>query len=160
MVPGPNGPLHDDTAREPVVSSTPPGPVVLYDGVCGLCNRYVRFVLERDRRRQFRFASLQGAFGARALARHGMHLDGDPTSIVLLESPGSLHERAFVRSDAVLSIMMGLGGPWRLAAGLRVIPRFLRDGIYDLVARGRYRIFGRLDSCSLPPRPDAARFLG
>jgi predicted DCC family thiol-disulfide oxidoreductase YuxK len=119
-----------------------------------------RFVLARDRRRQFRFASLQGAFGARALARHGMQLDGDPTSIVLLESPESPHERAYVRSDAVLGIMSGLGGPWRLAAaGLRVIPRFLRDDVYDLVARVRYRIFGRLESCPLPPRSDASRFL-
>lgn len=151
--------MRDDTAGSPAVSSTPSGPVVLYDGVCGLCNRYVRFVLERDRRRQFRFASLQGAFGARALARHGLHLDGDPASIVLLESPGSPHERAYLRSDAVLSILVGLGGPWRLAAGLRAVPRFLRDRVYDLVARVRYRIFGRLDSCPLPPRSDAARFL-
>lgn len=135
------------------------GPVLMYDGVCGLCNRYVRFVLARDRRRRFRFAPLQGLFGTRALARHGMQPTGDPNTIVLLESVGSPIERARVRSDAVLAILTGLGGPWRLAAVLRLIPAFLRDAVYDLVARFRYRIFGRFDACPLLPSSSRDRFL-
>ncbi len=146
----------------PVVPRAPvanPGPVLMYDGVCGLCNRYVQFVLGRDRRRRFRFAPLQGLFATQALARHGLHPIGDPNTIVLLESPGSAFEQVHVRSDAVLAIMTGLGGPWRLVVVLRVIPRFLRDAVYDVVARFRYRFFGRFDACPVPSPSSRDRFL-
>ena len=139
--------------------STDEGPVVLYDGVCGLCNRYVQFVLRRDRRGLFRFAALQSAFGTAALARHGMPLSPDPSSIVLLEAPGSRVERARVRSDAVLAVLTGLGGVWRLAALFRIVPRVVRDAVYDRVARVRYRLFGRLDACPLPTPAQRRLFL-
>ncbi|MES1205676.1 MAG: DCC1-like thiol-disulfide oxidoreductase family protein [Pseudomonadota bacterium] len=135
------------------------GPVVLYDGVCGLCNRTVAFVLRRDRRHQFRFATLQGTFGAAALARHGLRTDGDPASIVLLESPGTPSERARVRSDAVLAIVAALGGPWRLVSLLRILPRVLRDAAYELVARIRYRVFGRFDTCPVPSPTNQSQFI-
>lgn len=135
------------------------GPVVLYDGVCGLCNRYVQFVLRRDRQNRFRFAPLQGAFGSAALARHGLALGSDPSFMVLLEAPGSADERARVRSDAVLAVMSGLGGAWRASAVLRIVPRVVRDAIYDLVARVRYRIFGRLDACPIPSPAQKRLFL-
>jgi predicted DCC family thiol-disulfide oxidoreductase YuxK len=140
-------------------TTKPPGPVVLYDGVCGLCDRYVQFILRRDRRGHFWFAPLQGRFAAQSLERHGITPGPDPESIVLLESVGTPSERARVRSDAVLAILTGLGGPWRLAGLLRVIPRRLRDAVYNLVARFRTRIFGRLESCSVPPPSAATRFL-
>jgi predicted DCC family thiol-disulfide oxidoreductase YuxK len=133
--------------------------VVLYDGVCGLCNRYVQFVLARDRRGRFQFAPLQGPFAARALARHGLVAPDVPDSIVLLEAAGTPAERARLRSDAVLRIVAQLGGAWRLATVLRVIPGFLRDAVYAVVARIRYRIFGRLDSCAVPPPSARGRFL-
>jgi predicted DCC family thiol-disulfide oxidoreductase YuxK len=136
-----------------------PGPVVLYDGVCGLCNRYVQFLLRRDRGRVFRFAALQGAFGQDALTRHGIEVTGDPQSIVLLESPGTPNERLRVRSDAVLASVARLGGPWRCVGALRLIPRFLRDGVYDFVARVRYRLFGRFDVCAVPPGGFEQRFI-
>ena len=133
--------------------------VILYDGVCGLCNRYVQFVLDRDRSGQFRFAPLQGPFAARALARHGLPPRDVPDSMVLLDAPGTASERARVRSDAVLSIVSRLGGAWRLAVLLRVVPWFIRDALYAMVARVRYRLFGRLDHCALPPADARDRFL-
>lgn len=132
---------------------------MLYDGVCGLCNGYVQFVLRRDRRGHFRFAPLQGVFGVRALARHNLQLVGDPDTLVLLESPGTAAERARIRSDAVLAILTALGGVWRLAVVFRVIPRSWRDAAYDLVARLRYRVFGRLDACPVPSPSTRDRFL-
>jgi len=132
---------------------------VLYDGVCGLCNGYVAFILRRDRRRRFRFAALQGAFGQQALARHGMRVEGEPSSIVLLEAPQTPSERARVRSDAVLAVLADLGGAWVLVSLLRVVPRALRDVVYTFVARIRYRIFGRLAACPLPSPADRDRFM-
>ena len=145
--------------REDVATGVGEGPVVLYDGVCGLCNRYVQFVLRRDRRGHFRFAPLQGAFGMAALARHGLAVGSDPSSIVLLEAPGTAHERARVRSDAVLAVMSGLGGVWPWSAVLRIVPRVVRDAVYDLVARVRYRIFGRLEACPVPSPAERRLFL-
>jgi len=133
--------------------------VILYDGVCGLCNRYVQFVLARDHQHRFQFAPLQGPFAARALARHGLVTPAAPDSIVLLEAVGTAAERARLRSDAVLRIVAQLGGAWRLVTALRVIPAVVRDAVYSVVARIRYRVFGRLDSCALPPPNARGRFL-
>jgi predicted DCC family thiol-disulfide oxidoreductase YuxK len=119
--------------------------VLFYDGVCGLCDRIVRFVLRHDRRRCFRFAPLQGDFARATLARHGR--DARQLDSVCLLIDGRLLEK----SDAVLAILGALGGVWRLAAlPLRLLPRRLRDGGYDWVARHRYRWFGRFDECPLP----------
>ena len=156
----PSGPATADRAR--IAAETKPtnhGPVILYDGVCGLCSHFVQFVLRRDRAGRFRLAPLQGPFAADALARHGLRAPDAPDSIVLLDAPGTAAERARVRSDAVLSVLAGLGGGWRLAALLRVIPWFLRDAVYALVARIRYRLFGRFDRCALPPPNSKHRFL-
>lgn len=136
-------------------------PVVLYDGVCGLCDRFVQFVLRHDARGYFRFAPLQGAFATAALARHGVAPgSGALRSMVLLEAPATPQERVRLRSDAVLAILTRLGGAWRMTVILRVVPRPLRDAIYDLVARVRYRVFGKHDACALPPASaPAGRFL-
>lgn len=143
-------------------------PVVLYDGLCGLCDRYVQFVLKHDKRRAFRFAPLQGPFATQALLRQRAR-SGDarplvsadaPNTVVLLESPGTPRERVRVRSDAVLAVLAGLGGAWRLVALLRLIPRPIRDAVYRLIARVRHRIFGTLDACAVPPASaGAGRFL-
>jgi predicted DCC family thiol-disulfide oxidoreductase YuxK len=148
-------------ASTPVSVAAAEGPVILYDGLCGLCDRYVQFVLRYDQRRRFRFAPLQGAFAARALARHGMLPSGPSLdSVVLVEEAGLPTERLRVRSDAVLAIVEELGGAWRLTTFLRVIPRPLRDAVYRLIARMRHRLFGRLDACAVPADPAAAgRFL-
>jgi predicted DCC family thiol-disulfide oxidoreductase YuxK len=135
------------------------GPVLLYDGVCGLCNRAVRFVLRRDRRRMFRFAALQSAFAAALLARHQRDPEELSTVVVVLR-PGASDEQLLTRSDAALFIAHQLGGFWKLFAGFgRVLPRAFRDAVYNLVARWRYRLFGKYDVCPLPRPEDRARFI-
>jgi predicted DCC family thiol-disulfide oxidoreductase YuxK len=134
-------------------------PILLYDGVCGLCNRFVQFILRRDRNAIFRFASLQSPFAARILARHGVNPTALDTVYVVLnyELP---NESLLSRSDAALFVIQLVGGLWRPAASLlRLLPRFLRDPAYNLVARHRYRIFGRSQVCTLPRDADHSRFL-
>ena len=134
-------------------------PILLYDGVCGLCNRFVQFILRRDRTAIFRFASLQSAPAARILARHAANpADLDTVYVVLdHELP---NERLLSRSDAVIFILKQLGGRWRFVTlPFQVLPRFLRDAYYNVVARHRYRIFGRSDVCTLLRDQDHSRFL-
>ena len=126
-------------------------PVIYFDGYCGLCNGFVDFVLARDRARRFRFAPLQGTT---ARARFGDPGDVDPTTI-LLEEEGTVFER----STAALRIITALGGFWRLAGLLRLVPRFIRDAVYDWIARNRYGWFGKRDSCRLPSPEERAVFL-
>jgi predicted DCC family thiol-disulfide oxidoreductase YuxK len=126
-------------------------PVIYFDGYCGLCNGFVDFVLARDRSRRFRFAPLQGTT---ARARFGDPGDVDPTTI-LLEEEGTV----FQRSTAALRIITALGGIWRLAGLLRLVPRFIRDAVYDWIARNRYGWFGKRDSCRLPSPEERAVFL-
>jgi predicted DCC family thiol-disulfide oxidoreductase YuxK len=148
-------------ATGPSAPLAPPqgGAILLYDGVCGLCNRLVRFLLARDRRGRLRFAPLQSGFSARALARHGRDATRLDT-VYLITQPGTAGERVLSRSRAVLAALEELGGAWRLAGTLlRVVPGPLRDALYGLVAKIRYRVFGRSDRCVLPPPEDRARFL-
>jgi predicted DCC family thiol-disulfide oxidoreductase YuxK len=138
-----------------------PNPIVLYDGVCGLCNRLVRFIIRRDSNAIFRFASLQGAFASRILASH--HLNpGDLDTVYVVVAQNSEHpgELIFSRSDAALFVFKQLGGLYKPAAFLlQMLPRFLRDSAYNMVARRRYRIFGRFEACPLPGAQDRGRFL-
>ena len=139
-------------------SVTADAPVILYDGVCGLCNRLNRFVLARDRIGRFRFASLQSAIAAEMLGRHGRDPRDLDTLYVIL-APGRPDEHLLRKSDAVLRILGELGGVWRMSGVLRLVPRAIRDAGYDLVARTRYRLFGRFDACPLPDPRHRARFL-
>jgi predicted DCC family thiol-disulfide oxidoreductase YuxK len=133
-------------------------PIVLYDGVCGLCDRLNRFLLARDRAGRFRFAALQGAVAGEILARHGRDPRDLDTLYVVL-GHGRPDERLLRKSDAALWILGQLGGAWRAVGALRVVPRGVRDLGYDLVARTRYRLFGRYDTCPLPDPRHRARFL-
>ena len=126
--------------------------LIYYDGLCGLCDRFVRFVVARDRRGRFRFAPLQGST---ARARLPSLLEPESSRTVILEDDG----RFRVRSDAALAVLAGLGGAWRAAALLRVVPRPLRDAVYDFVARHRLRWFGRREECRLPGPEERERFL-
>ena len=128
-------------------------PTILFDGVCNLCNRSVRFVLARDPGEHFAFAPLQSAKGRELLKRVGLAEDAR-TSIVLVEG-----ERSFEKSDAVLRILAGLSGPWPALALLRVVPRRLRDAVYDWIAANRYRWFGQRADCPLPTPDQRRRFL-
>ena len=126
--------------------------IVYYDGLCGLCDRFVQFVLRRDRVARYRFAPLQGST---ARERVPATLDPRSSQTVILEEEG----RFRVRSDAALAILSGLGGAWRLAGLLRVIPRPVRDAGYDVVARNRNRWFGRRAECRVPQPDQRDRFL-
>src|SRR4051794_10167262 len=125
-------------------------PVMLYDGVCGFCNKSVKLILDRDRRGTMRFAALQSDFGKAVIERHPELRGVD--SVVVLEraaEPGA--ERIFVRSTAAMKLAAYLGGFWKLFLAARAIPTPLRDYLYDPFARNRYRLFGKYDTCLLPP---------
>jgi predicted DCC family thiol-disulfide oxidoreductase YuxK len=141
------------------MASDPANPILLYDGVCGLCNRFVQFVLKRDAEDRFRFASLQSDLAATILQRH--HRDPhDLDTLYLVTNYQEPDERLTARSDAVLAVLRQLGGFWRTAAfALQLLPRWLRDWKYSLVARTRYRLFGKYDACPLPREKDRHRFL-
>lgn len=126
--------------------------IIYFDGVCGLCDRFVQFVIRHDRAGRYRFAPLQGST---ARERVPSTLDPEASQTVIFEAGG----RFRLRSDAALAILVGLGGAWRLAGLLRVVPRPLRDAGYDLVARHRSRWFGRRAECRVPQPAERDRFL-
>ncbi len=124
-------------------------PIVLYDGVCGLCNRAVQFLLKRDRHDRLRFASLQSEFAAQLLQRHGFdNKDLDTVYVVL--NQGEAGEALLAKGDAFLVFARELGGLWNVARLGRIIPRSIRNWLYDSVARHRYQVFGKYDACMLP----------
>ena len=130
-----------------------PDGLILSDGVCVFCSRWVRFVLDRDRDRRFRFLPIQSTRGRALAVRHGIDPDAPRTNAVVLDG------RVWFKSDAALKVLAVLPG-FRPAAALRLAPRGLRDAVYDLIARNRYRLFGRADTCMVPTAEDRARFLG
>jgi len=133
-------------------------PIVLYDGVCGLCNRLVQFLLKHDYNDSFRFASLQGELAKTLLTRHGKD-PGDLDTVYVVKSYGLSDEALLARSDAILFMLVKLGGIWKLAIVGRVLPRTLRDLVYKFVARNRYRVFGKHESCLLPDPKHRGKFL-
>ena len=126
---------------------------ILFDGVCNLCNGFVQFVIARDPGARFRFAALQSAAAASLLREAGVTAPL-PDSIVLLEGA-----RLHFRSDAALRILRGLRFPWSLAFGFVILPRFIRDRVYDIIAAHRYRWFGRRESCMVPTADLKRRFI-
>lgn len=132
-------------------------PVLLYDGVCGFCNKSVQLILDHDRRGEMRFAALQSEYGRTVIARHPFLEKVD--SVVLLERPEGSEERVFVRSTAALRVAAYLGGPWKLFLVFYLLPAPVRDFFYDLLAKYRYKFFGKHDACLLPPAKVRARFL-
>lgn len=129
------------------------GPVVLFDGTCNLCHGTVRWIVKRDRRGLFRFASLQSSTAESLLRAAGRGPDR-PNSVVLLDERG-LH----TESDAILGILARLDPPWRWLVIGRLIPKFVRDRLYRFVARHRYRWFGQREECPVPSPELRARFL-
>jgi len=138
-------------------------PILLYDGVCGLCNRFVQFILRRDRKAVFRCASLQSSLAANILAGHGERsTDLDTVYVVVNFDPTEGFSQGLLlgRSDAALFALAQLGGFWSVSAGvIRLLPRFLRDWGYGVIASNRYRIFGRYETCPVPTPATRARFL-
>ncbi|BBY38409.1 hypothetical protein MMAN_25430 [Mycobacterium mantenii] len=132
-------------------------PVLLYDGVCGVCNRSVRTILRVDPTGPLRFAALESVFAKAIIERHPDI--GGVDSVVFVDDPGRPSERVAVRSDAVLRVADYLGGAWRLLTVARAIPAPLRDWLYDRFAAVRYRVGGKYDSCPLPAPEVRARFV-
>lgn len=131
-----------------------PEKIVLYDGVCNLCDGVIRFILPRDRRGNLRFASLQGEFARQVLTRHGIAVSEIPESLILVENG-----RVFLYSDGALRIARNLDWPWKALAVFLAVPRPLRDGVYRWIARNRYRWFGKQESCLMPSPEWKSRFL-
>jgi len=134
-------------------------PIILYDGVCGLCNRLVQFLLRHDKHGRLRFASLQSEFAGKILQRHGLS-STDLDTFHFVENYDHADERVFDRSDAVLRTGRELGGLWAVLAGVAsILPRALLDPLYRLIARNRYRMFGKFETCMLPDPSQRNRFL-
>lgn len=128
-------------------------PVVVFDGDCVLCSANARFILRHDRPGHFRLATMQGAAGAALMERFGLD-PLDPETFIVVEG-----ERVRRNSDAALAIAEGLGWPWKVLGALRIVPRRWRDAVYLLVARNRYRWFGRREDCFIPTPEQAERVL-
>lgn len=140
------------------MSNTESNPIVLYDGVCGLCNHLVQFLLKRDTHDRFRFASLQSEFANNLLRRHGAD-PHDLDTVYVVKDYGEPDQSLLARSDAVLYMLAQLGGVWKLAGVGRVLPKAFRDAVYKIVARNRYRVFGKHESCMLPEPKHRQKFL-
>lgn len=143
----------EGSPAQPVNRNATGTSVILFDGVCNLCNRWVLFVIDHDPRRRFSFASLQSDFGQTLLRGYHAPVSG-VRSLVLLEDG-----RCYVRSSAVLRIARHLSGPWRLLYAFTWVPRQVRDAVYDWIARNRYDWVGRTDHCLVPSPELAERFL-
>lgn len=130
-------------------------PIVYFDGECNLCNGSVQFIIRRDPRKRFLFAALQSAAGAKAkdeMTHHGK--DKVPDSVVLYYKG-----RYLVKSTAALTIAKLLGGAWPVLYAGIILPRFIRDGIYEFISRNRYKWFGKRNECMIPTPELRERFL-
>ncbi len=132
--------------------------LVLYDGVCAMCNGIVTFLLARDPDDRFRFLALQSELGRQVVRARG----GDPdevSTMYVITSPGRAGEKVLVRGRAGIRAMTSAGGAWRLLHALRILPTFILDAGYRFIANRRYRIAGRLDACPVPPAEHRHKFL-
>lgn len=129
--------------------------IILFDGVCNLCNGSVQFVIKRDKKDRFRYAALQSEVGQQLVQER--HIDTKEVDSIILIEPGVAY---FTKSDAALEIAKDLGGVWRLMALFHWVPRSIRNFVYDFVARNRYKWFGKKEACMVPTPELQAKFLG
>lgn len=127
--------------------------LLLIDGHCNLCHSITKFVVKRDRARRFRFASLQSKAGQYLLAEGGLPLDNLDTFVMVQDG------RFYTKSEAALRVCREFGGLWPLLYGSIVVPKFIRNAVYDLIANHRYRWFGRTEACLLPTAELRSRFI-
>ncbi len=130
-----------------------PNHIILFDGLCNLCNGSVQFIINRDSKKYFRFASLQSAFGKNQLYTFGLS-SNEFYSIILIKDGTYLE-----KSNAALEIAKNLQGLWPVFYIFKIVPRFLRDWMYDIIAKNRYSWFGKKDSCMIPTPELKSRFL-
>jgi predicted DCC family thiol-disulfide oxidoreductase YuxK len=127
--------------------------VILFDGVCNLCNWWVRFILKYDKNKVFKFASLQSKYGTELLAHY--NLPSTPLETVLLYDGKDIYSH----SDAIIKINSKLSGIYKAGTIFKYLPRFIRDFFYRIIARSRYRLFGKRDQCMVPDETMKSRFL-
>lgn len=127
--------------------------IVLFDGVCNLCNSSVQFIIKRDKKKKFLFAPLQGKKGQEIFLKHSLPA-GELNSFILAEG-----DNIYIKSTGALRMLKKLGGPWSLLYAFIIVPPFIRDGIYSWVAKNRYKWFGKKDSCMIPTPDLKERFL-
>jgi predicted DCC family thiol-disulfide oxidoreductase YuxK len=127
--------------------------VIFFDGVCNLCNGMVQFVIERDQKQCFKFASLQSEYAKATLP--AQYLDLSMQGTFILMEGGTI----YTRSTAALHVAKKLGGVWSLLYGFIIVPKFIRDGLYNYVGKNRYKWFGKQESCWLPTPELRSRFL-
>ncbi len=137
--------LHMDNAK--------PKYVILFDGVCNFCNSSVQFVIKRDTKQQFRFASLQSQYGQQILAQHQLP-QNEFNSFIFIEN-GEI----YTKSTAALRVAKQLSGLWPMLFGFIIIPSFIRDAVYNFIAQNRYRWFGKREACMLPSPQQRQLFL-
>lgn len=128
-------------------------PVILFDGVCNLCNSSIQFVIRNDRAARFRFAALQSPFGEQQLRKYKFNTEQFLSVILVVDG------KAYDRSRAALEIARRLSGLWPLMYGFIIVPPFIRNFFYDWISRNRYRWFGRKDECMIPTPELKARFI-
>lgn len=134
-------------------SGTLTHPLLLFDGVCNLCNSSVQFIIKRDPKGTFRFAALQSALGQKELQHYQLKADSLESIVLILDG------KVWQRSNAALEIARRLSGLWPALYIFKIIPHFIRDWMYDLIANNRYRWFGRQDQCMIPTPELKSRFL-
>lgn len=127
--------------------------IILFDGVCNLCNNSVTFVIKRDKKDRFRFAALQEAAGQELIQKFGIN-PAVTDSIILIENG-----KAYIKSTAALRVARHLGGLYPLSYAFMIIPKFIRNWVYDYVARNRYKWYGKKDSCMIPTPELKSKFL-
>jgi len=136
------------------MSSPPPSErIILFDGFCRLCSAWANFIIAYDNHRVYRLCSVQSEAGARLLRQFGYPTDTFETMLVVEQG------RCYAKSEAFFRVMSGLGWPWRSLGVLRLVPRPLRDWLYDRIALNRYRLFGQYNYCRLPTPDHAERFV-
>lgn len=129
-------------------------PLIVFDGVCVLCSGFVRMVVKLDRKNRFRFATAQSPFGEALFRKYGLRTDSYETNLVLIDGA------AFMRLESLVAVMTELGWPWRAARVLLLLPRPLRNWLYNRIARNRYALFGEKDSCEIPSGELRGRLIG
>jgi len=129
-------------------------PLIVFDGVCVFCSGFVQLILKLDREKRFRFATAQSPLGEALFRQHGLPTDDYDSNLAIIGGA------AFTKLDSFIAVMDALGWPWRVAKALLILPRPLRDWLYDRVARNRYALFGRKDSCDIPSAELRERLIG
>lgn len=129
-------------------------PLIVFDGVCVFCSGFVQLILKLDRGKRFRFATAQSPLGEGLFRQHGLPTDDYDSNLAIIDGA------AFTRLDSFIAVMAALGWPWRTAKALLILPRPLRDWLYDRVAKNRYALFGRKDNCEIPSAELRQRLVG